>query len=62
MWGLLKQKHACAICAEIRYGKEDVLHRLNKGFVHGSSMVRPWFVHRFRGFRWRNHGQTMEEP
>ncbi|MCT4673784.1 MAG: hypothetical protein N4A37_11150 [Prolixibacteraceae bacterium] len=25
-------------------------------------MVCPWFVHRFRGFRWRNHGQTMKKP
>ncbi|MGB0977141.1 MAG: hypothetical protein ACPGSG_09175, partial [Prolixibacteraceae bacterium] len=23
---------------------------------------RPWFVHRFGGFRWRNHGETMKEP
>ena len=37
-------------------------HRSNRGFVHGSSMVPPWFVHRFRGFRWRNHGQTMKKP
>ncbi|MCT4674150.1 MAG: hypothetical protein N4A37_13000 [Prolixibacteraceae bacterium] len=25
-------------------------------------MVPPWFVHRFRGFRWRNHGRTIKEP
>jgi len=25
-------------------------------------MVRPWFVHRFGGFRWRNHGATMDKP
>jgi hypothetical protein len=40
----------------------------NNGFVHGSFMVPPWFVHRFALFdggtmekAWTNHGESMEE-